>query len=34
MAGLAEIEKTHRLEDIVLRNIPPGPEPRVSFDRV
>jgi prostaglandin-endoperoxide synthase 2 len=34
MAGLAEIEKTNRLEDIVLRNIPPGPEPRVSFDRV
>jgi prostaglandin-endoperoxide synthase 2 len=31
--GLSEIENTNRLEDIVLRNIPPGPKPRVSFDR-
>jgi prostaglandin-endoperoxide synthase 2 len=32
-AGLAEIERTDALADIVLRNIPPEPEARVSFDR-
>jgi prostaglandin-endoperoxide synthase 2 len=32
-AGLAEIEETETLADIVLRNIPAGSKPRVSFDR-
>ncbi|MGZ6595973.1 MAG: peroxidase family protein [Solirubrobacteraceae bacterium] len=31
--GMAEIGVTNTLEDIVLRNIPPGLDPRVSFNR-
>lgn len=31
--GMAAIEDTNRLQDIVRRNVPPGPPPRVSFER-
>ena len=31
--GMAAIRKTNSLKDIVLRNIPPGPNPLVSFNQ-
>ena len=31
--GMAAIRETNSLKDIVLRNIPPGPNPLVSFNQ-